>query len=68
MVARENHCRHLNICSGKPISVRQLVEKNILEAKAKIKLNLGYYPYANYEPMAFWGDATKLQKVLGSHQ
>jgi dTDP-6-deoxy-L-talose 4-dehydrogenase (NAD+) len=58
----------VNICSGKPISVRQLVEKNILEAKAPIKLNLGYYPYLNYEPMAFWGDATKLQKVLGSHQ
>ena len=58
----------VNICSGKPISVRQLVEKNILEAKAPIKLNLGYYPYLNYEPMAFWGDATKLKKVLGSHQ
>ncbi len=58
----------VNICSGKPISVRQLVEKNILEAKAPIKLNLGYYPYLNDEPMAFWGDATKLQKVLGSHQ
>lgn len=58
----------VNICSGKPISVRRLVEENILKAKATIKLNLGYYPYSNYEPMAFWGDATKLQKVLGGHQ
>lgn len=58
----------VNICSGKPISVRQLVEKNILEAKATIKLNLGYYSYSNYEPMAFWGNSTKLQKVLALTQ
>lgn len=44
-----------NICSGKPISVRRLVEERIKERSRPIKLNLGYYPYPDYEPMAFWG-------------
>lgn len=45
-----------NICSGKPISVRRLVEQWLLENNWKIELNLGYYPYPDYEPMAFWGE------------
>jgi nucleoside-diphosphate-sugar epimerase len=44
-----------NICSGKPITIRQLVEDYLLKKNKKIKLNLGYYPYPDYEPMSFWG-------------
>ena len=44
-----------NICSEKPISVRRLVEERIRERSSAIKLNLGYYPYPEEEPMAFWG-------------
>jgi len=55
----------INCCSGKPISIRSLVEKKIAEKKSAIKLNLGYYPYLDYEPMAFWGDRSKLDKILG---
>lgn len=44
-----------NICSGDPISVRRLVEERIRDRSASIQLNLGYYPYPDYEPMAFWG-------------
>ena len=44
-----------NICSGRPISIRCLVEKRIKERSADIALNLGYYPYPDYEPMSFWG-------------
>ena len=46
----------INICSGKPISVRRLAEDRITERSASIRLNLGHYPYQDYEPMAFWGD------------
>jgi len=46
----------VNICSGEPISVRRLVEQWLYENNWKIELNLGYYPYPDYEPMAFWGD------------
>jgi dTDP-6-deoxy-L-talose 4-dehydrogenase (NAD+) len=45
----------VNICSGKPISVRNLVEQWLAEQHWKIELNFGYYPYPDYEPMAFWG-------------
>lgn len=54
----------INCCSGEPISIRNLVEKRITERKADIKLNLGYYPYPDYEPMEFWGDRRKLDSIL----
>ena len=49
----------LQCCSGKPISIRRLVEQHINKRNANIKLNLGYYPYPDYEPMAFWGEKEK---------
>lgn len=54
----------VNVCSGRPISVRELVERWIDENGWSIRLNLGKYPYQDYEPMAFWGDATKLHTIL----
>jgi len=54
----------INCCSGKPISIRKLVEDTIKEKSANISLNLSFYPYPDYEPMAFWGDATKLHKLM----
>ena len=45
----------VNICSGKPISVRELVEQWMKENNWKIELALGEYPYPDYEPHAFWG-------------
>jgi len=55
----------INICSGKPISVRKLVEMRIAERQADIQLNLGYYPYPDYEPMAFWGNRKRLDHLMG---
>ena len=45
----------INICNGKPISVRDLVKHHMSSRGKVIKLNLGYYPYPDYEPMEFWG-------------
>lgn len=55
----------VNVCSGTPISVRKLVEGWIKENGWSIKLNLGHYPYPDYEPMAFWGDSRKLSTFIG---
>jgi len=55
----------INICSGKPVSVRQLVEKKIKKTKSSIQLNLGYYPYPNYEPMAYWGNNATFEAITG---
>ncbi len=54
----------INCCSGEPISVRRLVENYIRDRNATIALQLGHYTYPDYEPMAFWGDATKLKMIL----
>ncbi|MGI8583196.1 MAG: NAD-dependent epimerase/dehydratase family protein [Chitinophagaceae bacterium] len=54
----------INCCSGVPVTVKTFVENYLTTNKKKINLNLGYYPYADYEPMAFWGDDTKLKKIL----
>ena len=57
----------INCCSGKGITIKKLVENYLNEKNKKIDLNLGYYPYSDWEPMAFWGDATKLNKALNKY-
>ena len=49
----------INICSGKPVSVRRLVERHAAARNVNIRLNLDHYPYSPYEPMAFWGNPGK---------
>ena len=56
----------INICSGNPVSVRKLVEQWLLENNWEIELNLGYYSYPDYEPIAFWGDRHRLDENLKS--
>jgi nucleoside-diphosphate-sugar epimerase len=54
----------VNLCSGVPVSVRSLVERWIDENRWSIRPNLGRFPYPQHEPMAFWGDAAKLNRHL----
>jgi nucleoside-diphosphate-sugar epimerase len=54
----------VNICSGQPISVRALVEQWRHEQGWEMALDLGRYPYPDYEPMAFWGSSARLQRLL----
>jgi nucleoside-diphosphate-sugar epimerase len=54
----------VNICSGRPISIRRLVETWLLDNGWTIELELGKHPYPDYEPMAFWGDAAKLRSLI----
>jgi dTDP-6-deoxy-L-talose 4-dehydrogenase (NAD+) len=56
----------INCCSDKPISIRKLVENHMKKRGKTIKLNLEYYPYSDYEPMAFWGDNTKLKSIINN--
>ena len=56
----------INCCSGKSISVKDFIENYLKEKQLKIELNLGYYPYSKHEPMNFWGDNSKLQKLLNN--
>ena len=54
----------INCCSNQPVTVKQFVEDYLKKEKKTIKLNPGYYPYPDYEPMRFWGDNTKLKTIL----
>ena len=54
----------INCCSGRPVSIRRLVEEHITRRGARIELELGYYPYPEYEPMAFWGDESLTQSIF----
>jgi nucleoside-diphosphate-sugar epimerase len=54
----------INCCSGVAVTVKQFVENYLAEKNKRIQLNLGYYPYADYEPMRFWGDDSKLKNII----
>ncbi|MDR2408662.1 MAG: NAD(P)-dependent oxidoreductase [Bacteroidales bacterium] len=55
----------INCCSGKPISIRRFVENFFNQRNYMAELNLGYYPYAEHEPLAFWGNTEKMIYALG---
>jgi dTDP-6-deoxy-L-talose 4-dehydrogenase (NAD+) len=54
----------VNVCSGKPVSVRTLVENWRRTQGSDIELVLGHYPYPDYESMAFWGCDARLRNIL----
>ena len=56
----------INCCSGVPVTVKQLVSNYLKTKNKSIKLNLGYYPYPDFEPMHFWGDNSKLKSITGN--
>ena len=56
----------INCCSGVPVTVKELVETYLKERNKNISLNLGYYPYSDYEPMRFWGDNSKLKSIASN--
>ena len=56
----------INCCSGQPVKVKNWVIEYLEQHNKHIKLNLGFYPYTDYEPMSFWGDNEKLGNVLSN--
>jgi dTDP-6-deoxy-L-talose 4-dehydrogenase (NAD+) len=56
----------INCASGKPVSVRALVEQRLRQRGVRMALNLGHYPYPDYEPMRFWADTAKLAAALAA--
>lgn len=55
----------INCCSNSPIKIKDFVADFLKKTGKSITLNLGYYPYPDYEPMNFWGDNTKLKSIIG---
>jgi nucleoside-diphosphate-sugar epimerase len=53
----------INVCSGRPISVRQLVESWIGQNGWNIVPKYGELPYSDLEPMAFWGESDDVDRL-----
>lgn len=56
----------INCCSGNQVKIKDLVQQYLEEKKQTITLNLGFYPYTDYEPMRFWGDTKKLNTIINN--
>tara|TARA_B100002051_G_C16739637_1_gene643419 strand:+ start:2452 stop:3300 length:849 start_codon:yes stop_codon:yes gene_type:complete len=54
----------INVCNGSPIRLIDLVENWINESGQSIDLDLGAYPYREFEPKSFWGDRKYLNQIL----
>jgi nucleoside-diphosphate-sugar epimerase len=55
----------VNCCSGKPMSMRRMVEA-YAERWPDLRLDFGKVAYRACEPMAFWGCTKRMEQVLGS--
>ena len=65
MVALQNQVTGIiNCSSNQPVKVKDLVQEYLKRKGKSIKLNLGYYPYPDFEPMEFWGDNEKLKSIV----
>ena len=54
----------INLCSGKPIKLRNLVKKFIKNKSKFLKINFNSEINSKYEPEKFWGSIKKLNKYL----
>jgi nucleoside-diphosphate-sugar epimerase len=55
----------VNICSGRPATVESMARSWLAEWDCDLRLNLGIYPYTDYEAFEFWGDPRRLASLLG---
>ena len=58
----QNEIGLINVCSGKSIELKDIVNDWIKSYNLNVKVNLCYYDYSDYEPFSFWGNNSKLIK------
>lgn len=54
----------INCCSGKPIAIKDMVEKFIKDHKLKIKPDYGKFPTRAYDSPCVYGDNAKINKIM----
>lgn len=57
----------INVCTGKPISLREKVESFIKEKGLDIQLQYGAFPERPYDSKIIYGDNTKIMKIMHSN-
>ncbi|MDE6284808.1 MAG: NAD(P)-dependent oxidoreductase [Bacilli bacterium] len=55
----------IDICSGTPVALGQMIEEYIQANSLPIKLDYGKYPDRPYDSPCVYGDRTKLNKIIG---
>lgn len=55
----------INICSGRPEKLSERVERFIKENHYEITLQYGAYPDRPYDSKAVWGNAAKINAIMG---
>lgn len=55
----------INVCSGKPVALKDVVENFIKENGLDIRPEYGVFPSRKYDSPAIWGDDAKIKKILG---
>lgn len=58
----------INCCSGKPISLGEMAENFIKMHNLKIELQYGVFPDRVYDSPGVWGDADKINKIVGAEK
>jgi dTDP-6-deoxy-L-talose 4-dehydrogenase (NAD+) len=53
----------VNVCSGRNSTLHTLVEEYISKRNVSLRLNLGVYPYPDWEPFRFWGVPDVLARI-----
>lgn len=54
----------INVCSGKPVPLKEKVESFIKDNQLDIQLMYGAFPERPYDSNIIYGDATKIQTIL----
>lgn len=54
----------INICSGKPTSLKEIVESFIARNALKIKPNYGAFPSRSYDSSIIYGDNSKIKLIM----
>jgi nucleoside-diphosphate-sugar epimerase len=60
---RNNLSGIFNISSGSPVKLSTFIRDYLKSNSLSQSLNLGYYKYSSYEPMAFWGNNEKIKNL-----
>ena len=55
----------INVCTGRPVALKEKVEEFIKENNLHIKLKYGAYPDRPYDSKIIYGDNTKITSILG---
>ena len=54
----------INVCSGKPISLKEMVESFIKKNNLKIRLNYGVFPSRPYDSKIIYGNPDKIKQIV----